>query len=298
MVPATELRHPRCTSSAHRVAAVAVAAVALLAAVVLPAPTAQATAYRYWSYWVGTDGPWSFSAQGAARVPQDGDVDGWRFAVSQSTGSSTPPRHLSDFESICGDTAAADGRKRVGVVIDFGTGTDAPPGQTPPAGPVVGCVVVASDANGYAVLDAVTSLRVDAGLICGIAGYPSTGCGEPVDDDGSDDEPRDPQGGATSVPEPEPSQDGSPAPEAAGRSAGSGSADPDQRTGAGGSGDRGGGDPTASRPGPAPSPATSVLAAPATVAGGEGGAPLGLLAGLLVVLGLGVAASVVSRRRP
>ena len=86
----------------------------------------------------------------------------------------------SSFQQICGSTEPVEGKKRVGLVIDFGTDADAPSGQTPPNGPVARCVVAPTTANGYEILASVTSLRVDAGMICGVAGYPTSGCGEAV----------------------------------------------------------------------------------------------------------------------
>lgn len=146
------------------------------------AAPAQATSYRFWSYWLGGDGDWSFSSQGASRRPTDGTVDGWRFAVSEASSSTIPPRHSSSFGRICGSTDAVDGSKRIGLVVDFGTRSDAPDGETP--GAVIStCVVAPVDANGYDVLDlAGIQLRTDSGLICGFNGYPATECGVVVAD--------------------------------------------------------------------------------------------------------------------
>jgi len=148
----------------------------------LAAPAAEATSYRYWTYWLGGDGAWSFSTRGADRVPADGTVDGWRFAVSQAASSSSTPSIGSSFNDICGGTAPVAGMKRVGLVIDYGTAADAPPGESAPSAPVARCRVVKVSATGYEVLTSATTIRVDAGMICGITGYPTSGCGEPVAD--------------------------------------------------------------------------------------------------------------------
>ncbi len=172
--------HPR--TLALRGAAVVTATLVLAALVgTWGAATAEATSYRFWSYWVGSDEGWSFSNQGASRRPADGTVDGWRFAVSEASSSTTPPRHTASFSRICGSTAPHDGKKRVGLVVDFGTSADAPDGETPPA-LLTACVVVPQDANGYAVLATAVQLRTDAGLICGMNGYPATECGVAVAD--------------------------------------------------------------------------------------------------------------------
>jgi hypothetical protein len=159
-------------------------AVALVVGVAGVGPTAQASsAYRYWSYYVGAGSGWQYSQRGpAGDYPLDGEVQGWRFGV-QGEAADLPPRAAPDFASICAGTAAATGRIRVGIVIDFGTTADAPSGEQPPAGPVRGCVSVADGASGIVVLDAAvgaSGVRIgtgsDAGLVCGIAGYPRVEC--------------------------------------------------------------------------------------------------------------------------
>ncbi len=145
------------------------------------ASTAEATSYRFWAYWLGSDTGWSFSNQGASRRPADGTVEGWRFAVSEASSSTTPPRHSTSFAQICGSTSPQDGKKRVGLVVDFGSTTDAPKGETPPAR-IATCVLAPTDANGYAVLAAAVQLRTDGGLICGMNGYPASECGVAVAD--------------------------------------------------------------------------------------------------------------------
>jgi hypothetical protein len=142
------------------------------------------TSYRYWAYYLGaSSGGWNYASRGPATdFPADGDVQGWRFAV-QAESADLPPRAAPNFASLCSSTAPVAGRIRVGVVIDFGTATDAPAGDPPPAGPVVGCVVVPAGASGIAVLDAAVGsggVRIgtgsDTGLVCGIAGYPRAEC--------------------------------------------------------------------------------------------------------------------------
>ena len=174
---------PKSRSLALRGAAVLTALFATLAVLgTWGAAPAQATSYRFWSYWLGGDGDWSFSSQGASRRPADGTVDGWRFAISEASSSTIPPRHASSFRRICGSTDAAVGSKRVGLVVDFGTTSDAPDGETPGA-LISTCVVAPTDANGYEVLDlAGVQLRTDSGLICGLNGYPATECGVVVAD--------------------------------------------------------------------------------------------------------------------
>jgi len=148
------------------------------AGIALPA---QAQAYRYWGSFAWEDGAWVFAQAGPTEtVPDDGAVEGWRFAVADEQ-SVRLPRADGDFDTLCADTTAEDGSKRVGVVIDYGTAEDSPDGSTPPSARGA-CALVPEDANGTDVLTAVADLRVgDGGLICGIDGYPTDGCGDLVD---------------------------------------------------------------------------------------------------------------------
>ncbi|NUR95786.1 MAG: hypothetical protein HOV67_11070 [Kribbellaceae bacterium] len=134
--------------------------------------------YRFWGYYQWTNGQWAFSQKGAdAYVPPDGAVEGWRFAL----GGAKPrvPRAAGDFGAICGKTPAETGKKRVALVVDPGTPEDAPNGEKP--GPATGtCVVTATASTGAQVLAAAGPVRIEKGLTCGIAGYPSKGCGDQV----------------------------------------------------------------------------------------------------------------------
>jgi hypothetical protein len=157
----------------------------LLAALVLltgAAQTAQAAGYRYWSFWDRTGSTWAYATQGpATAVPSDGDVQGFRFAVSEDSADATKPRGEASFTTICAKTPPADGKKRVALVIDFGTASDAPSGETPPAARTA-CATVSPDATTAEALATVAQpLRYNTNaLLCAIAGYPETGCGEQV----------------------------------------------------------------------------------------------------------------------
>ncbi|MFB6553119.1 SCO2322 family protein [Streptomyces sp. NPDC056405] len=156
----------------------------LLAAFLLigSAGQAQAAGYRYWSFWDRDGDRWVYATQGPSLVrPSDGDVQGFRFAVSENSGDAAQPRGAADFASICAKTPAKDGSKRVALVLDFGTSADAPSGETPPA-PRTACARVSPDATTADALAAVADpLRYNTNaLLCGIAGYPKSGCGEQV----------------------------------------------------------------------------------------------------------------------
>ncbi|HEY8788885.1 MAG TPA: SCO2322 family protein [Actinopolymorphaceae bacterium] len=156
------------------------ALVALVTVPLVGVSPAQAASYRYWGYYHGTGkGSWAFASTGPAAVkPADGAVEGWRFAISGDA-DSRYPRVTSTFAAVCAGTTAVAGKKRVAVYIDSGIAVDAPTGSTPPA-PAAACALVPTAATGAQVLAAVEKVRASKGLVCGIGGYPSTGCGGEV----------------------------------------------------------------------------------------------------------------------
>ncbi|MGQ4364861.1 SCO2322 family protein [Streptomyces sp. SAS_272] len=159
------------------------------AGVVGAAGPAQAAGYRYWSFWDRAGDRWTYATQGPSTArPADGDVQGFRFAVSADSQDASQPRGAASFAAICARTPAQDGAKRVGLVLDFGTAADAPGGETPPSpSPRTACARVSPDATTAEALAAVAKpLRYDTNaLLCAIAGYPETGCGEQVSTNGS-----------------------------------------------------------------------------------------------------------------
>ncbi|WP_122620366.1 SCO2322 family protein [Streptomyces sp. Tu 4128] len=143
---------------------------------------AQAAGYRYWSFWDRDGDQWVYATQGPSLTrPSDGDVQGFRFAVSADSDDAAKPRGAADFASICAKTPAEDGSKRVALVLDFGTAADAPSGETPPARRTA-CARVAPDATtADALADVAGPLRYNtSALLCAIGGYPKSGCGEQV----------------------------------------------------------------------------------------------------------------------
>jgi hypothetical protein len=165
--------------TAHRTVRLVLSLLAGLLLAGTVATTAQAEdGYRFWGYYQWTGGQWAFSQKGSdVVVPADGAVEGWRYAV----GGAKPrgPRAAGDFTAICGTTAAEAGKKRIALVIDPGTPEDSATGQAPPAATGT-CVVTDTKATGAKVLAAVSAVRIEKGLTCGIAGYPATSCGDPV----------------------------------------------------------------------------------------------------------------------
>lgn len=165
-----------------------------LAAVPLGARAASAAedGYRYWGYFQGTGDTWSFAQKGAAEtVPADGSVEGWRYALAGPNDSKLP-RAKGNFGAICAKAQPAEGLKRVAVVVDQGTGADAPEGATP-AGEVSGtCVIADQQATGADLLGMLADVRIENGMTCGINGYPAAGCGAEkvvIDEPAPADEP-------------------------------------------------------------------------------------------------------------
>lgn len=166
-------------------AVVSAAAVAVLAS---PTPAAGGEGYRYWSLWEQGDGAWTYATQGPGTLrPDDGDVIGFRFVVSEAAGEAPPPRGPADFDAVCGGDGGGGEGARVALVIDFGTAAHAPAGERPPRTRTA-CAELPGGATVAEVLaDVAQPLRYNAdGLLCAIDGYPERGCGELTDGDGDD----------------------------------------------------------------------------------------------------------------
>ncbi|MCJ0867882.1 SCO2322 family protein [Streptomyces sp. AP-93] len=153
----------------------------------LAASPALASTYRYWSFWGGAGGTWAYATQGPSSLrPADGSVQGFHFVVSKDAADqAAPPRADADFAAICSATAPVTGKKRIALVIDFGTPAEAQAGETPPQdAPRTACAQVGPDATtAEALAEVAKPLRYNsAALLCAIAGYPKQGCGEPVAD--------------------------------------------------------------------------------------------------------------------
>jgi len=297
----------------RRVLAATIIVVAAALAPVMTATAAQAAAYRYWSYWLGADGQWGFANVGpSSRVPADGTVDGWRFSVSGVAGNDRPS-FAPDFETVCFETPAQEGRKRVAVIVDPGLAQDAPDGEQPPGAWAL-CVVADTRASGYDILRAAASVRVDDGLICSIGGYPARECAVVVDEPtpkpslspkpSTTPEPTKTPA-PTKSPRPAPTATPTSAPATGGAGATATTATPSaavvtmpspQRTTSSSPTPS----PTATRtpePTPTPSPSLSVLAGPVTSDPGEGGSALGVGAAVLGIGVIGGGAVVLMRRR-
>ncbi|MGZ4494594.1 MAG: SCO2322 family protein [Nocardioides sp.] len=175
---------PRSHSRTRRVRALLQVLTALVAAVVLGgvvSPANAADGYRYWGYFHVQGQKFTFAQTGPAGfVPKDGTVEAYRFGTSTAKQGVQPRADLAklDFATVCQDTKAATGKKRVAVLLDYGTAADAGGAKVPAAR--AACASVPTKANGQQVLAAVAQVRTSKGLICALDGYPATGCGDPV----------------------------------------------------------------------------------------------------------------------
>lgn len=149
------------------------------------APTSEEPTdiYRYWGYFTAADGEYAYAQTGPAdATPADGSVEAYRYAAPADPANPVVPRaDLAevDFDAVCGDEDAGDDEKRVAVILDYGVEADAEGAEVP--APEADCAVVADDASGMRVLEAVEDVRVESGLVCAIGEYPATGCSEIVD---------------------------------------------------------------------------------------------------------------------
>jgi len=158
---------------------------ALITALVLLATTitaaqAAGNGYRYWGYFQAAPKAtaWTAAMTGPTVDIADGSVEGWAFTFSsEAIPDATSPSVLPDFQSICGKTRPVAGKKRIGIVIDFGATYLAPTGEKP-LKTVKRCITIDKKAQGIDVLGKVVRVRADkSGLICGLGGYPRKECG-------------------------------------------------------------------------------------------------------------------------
>ena len=157
----------------------------LLAIVVIAScitPTAQAadTGWRYWGYFQAAPGAskWTAAMTGPTVNVADGSVEGWAFTFSSDAiPDARAPKIEPSFSTICGKTKVVAGKKRVAVMVDFGSAVLRPKGETTPR-LIQKCVVADKSALGIDVLGLAVKVRAEgSGFICGLNGYPAKECG-------------------------------------------------------------------------------------------------------------------------
>ena len=150
------------------------------------APAQAEDIYRSWTFFSVEDGTYVASDLGVGAVkPADGTIEAFRYAAPADFKNPNLPRiDLSTvtFESVCSDTPAADGQKRVAVLLDFGVTEDAA-GATIPE-PSAGCAQVPVKSTAFQVLQKVAEVRSTSStfgpFVCAIDGYPASGCADTV----------------------------------------------------------------------------------------------------------------------
>ena len=134
--------------------------------ITIPASSAADKGYRYWGYYQSAPGTsaWTYAMTGPTTNVADGAVEGWAFTFSGDTvPDAAKPRVVPSFKYLCGKTKAVAGKKRIGLVIDFGSAFLRPTDEKTPS-IIKTCIVTDAKSLG-----------------CGINGYPSKECGIEVD---------------------------------------------------------------------------------------------------------------------
>ena len=145
--------------------------------------SAEETGYRYWGYFqaapaksAGATQQWTMAMTGPTTNVPDGSVEGWIHTFSSDSVEAMAPRFVPNFASLCSRVKAVNGKKRVGLVVDFGTVAIKPLGEKMPRR-VTTCVQIDPKATGAEILAAATKIRASsAGFICGINGFPAKEC--------------------------------------------------------------------------------------------------------------------------
>lgn len=164
--------------------ALVVALAAIVSSMVVPSANAVEKGYRYWGYFQAAPGAkaWTMAMTGPTVPIADGSVEGWAFTFSSdSIPDAATPHMAPNFARICGLVKnVPTGKKRIGLVVDFGSAFLRPKGEKMPRN-FTKCVVVDKNAVGVDVLSQVVKVRSDAsGLICAFNNYPAKECGAEV----------------------------------------------------------------------------------------------------------------------
>ncbi|HEX7405495.1 MAG TPA: SCO2322 family protein [Candidatus Nanopelagicaceae bacterium] len=168
----------------HRTSILLIALAMIFSTLTLSPANAADTGYRYWGYFQAAPGDktWTMASTGPTVVVSDGSVEGWVFTFSgDSVPDAAMPKRVPIFSRICGATKVpAAGKKRIGLVVDFGSVILRPKGETMPRS-FTKCVVVDKNAIGLDVLQNRVKIRADSsGLICAFNNYPAKECGAEI----------------------------------------------------------------------------------------------------------------------
>ena len=154
--------------------------IVLILILATPSASAAETGWRYWGYFQTAPSAisWTAAMTGPTVNVAEGSVEGWAFTFSgNSVPNAKAPKVVPSFNAICGKTKAVVGKKRIGVMVDFGSAVLRPKGESTPR-LITKCVVADKDALGVDVLGQVVKVRAQgSGFICGLNGYPAKECG-------------------------------------------------------------------------------------------------------------------------
>ncbi len=154
--------------------------IVLITSLFTPTASAADTGWRYWGYFQAAPGAnkWTAAMTGPTVNVADGSVEGWAFTFSSDAiPDAKAPKVAPSFSTICGKTKAVVGKKRVAVMVDFGSAVLRPKGETTPR-LIQKCVVADKSALGIDVLGLAVKVRAEgSGFICGLNGYPAKECG-------------------------------------------------------------------------------------------------------------------------
>ena len=152
----------------------------ILSALSVPSAHSADTGWRYWGYFQASPGAkvWTPAMTGPTVNVADGSVEGWAFTFSNDAiPDAKAPKISPSFNSICGKTKPVAGKKRVAVMVDFGSAVLRPKGESTPR-LIQKCVVADKNALGIEVLGQAVKVRAEgSGFICGLNGYPAKECG-------------------------------------------------------------------------------------------------------------------------
>lgn len=186
-LPAPPRTHPVRTGSVRLIALAVAVGAALTALTAFGAAPAQAAGYRYWSFWDRSGSGWQYATQGPSTArPADGDVQGFRFAVSADSQDASKPRVPARGTPSPSTASAPKPRPRAAPSESRWSSTSVrwPTHRTARshAAERTVCARVGGDATSAEALAAVARpLRYNSeALLCSIAGFPRTGCGEQV----------------------------------------------------------------------------------------------------------------------
>lgn len=144
----------------------------------LPAAGAAGTGYRYWGYFQAqpSTNAWVMAMTGPTTNVVDGSVEGWIHTFASEEINAAFPLPLPNFAALCKKVKPVSDKKRIGLVVDFGTAAIRPAQESIPRR-VRTCILIDRNANGAEVLAAATKIRASSsGFICGINGYPAKEC--------------------------------------------------------------------------------------------------------------------------